>query len=191
MASECEGKQNDQAHRVSRKAGRTVVLESTQDAARIVAALAKIGVGFERWEAAHELAADADEAAVFEAYKADIERLVQAEGYRSKDVVRLSHTHPNREALRAKFLQEHTHPDDEVRFFVEGGATFFLHAPGKVFELYAARGDLIRVPAGAKHWFDTGDKPFFTAIRLFISPAGWEAAYTGDPISERFIPATA
>jgi 1,2-dihydroxy-3-keto-5-methylthiopentene dioxygenase len=152
----------------------------------IAAALSVIRVGFERWEAARELADDADEAAVFEAYGADIERLVRAGGYQSKDIVRLNPAHPGREALRAKFLKEHTHSDDEVRIFVEGGATFFLHAGGKVFELYAERGDLIRVPAGAKHWFDTGEEPHFTAIRLFTSPAGWEANYTGDPISERF-----
>jgi 1,2-dihydroxy-3-keto-5-methylthiopentene dioxygenase len=69
----------------------------------------------------------------------------------------------------------------------EGGATFFLHAGGKVIELYAERGDLIRVPAGARHWFDSGERPSFTAIRLFTSPNGWEATFTGDPIPDRFV----
>ena len=168
------------------EAGRTTPLETTEDPGSIAGALSAIRVGFERWEASRELAADADETAVFEAYKDDVERLVRAGGYQSKDVVKLNPAHPGRAAIRAKFLKEHTHSDDEVRFFVEGGATFYLHAGGKVFELHAGRGDLIRVPACAKHWFDTGEEPDFTAIRLFTSPAGWEANYTDDPISQRF-----
>jgi 1,2-dihydroxy-3-keto-5-methylthiopentene dioxygenase len=167
--------------------GNTAALEVTEDIARITAVLADIGVGFERWQASFQLPPEADETAVLEAYKADIERLERTGGYQSKDVVRLTPDHPDRSALRAKFLAEHTHDDDEVRFFVEGGATFFLHAAGKVIELYCERGDLINVPAGAMHWFDTGEKPFFTAIRLFTSPAGWRAYFTGDAIAERFI----
>ena len=78
-----------------------------------------------------------------------------------------------------------------MRFFVEGGATFFLHAAGKVIALYGERGDLINVPAGAKHWFDTGATPDFTAIRLFTSAGGWQANFTGDPIAARFTATTA
>jgi 1,2-dihydroxy-3-keto-5-methylthiopentene dioxygenase len=166
--------------------GEATPLEASEDAARIAAILAGIGVGFERWQASFQLPPNADGPAVLEAYREDIERLVQKGGYRSKDVVRLKPDHPDKAALRAKFLAEHTHDDDEVRFFVEGAGTFFLHAPGKVIELYCERGDLINVPAGAKHWFDTGEEPFFTAIRLFTSPAGWQANFTGDTIVERF-----
>jgi 1,2-dihydroxy-3-keto-5-methylthiopentene dioxygenase len=47
-------------------------------------------------------------------------------------------------------------------------------------------GDLISVPAGIRHWFDMGPSPRFTAIRLFTSPEGWVARYTGDPIAEAY-----
>lgn len=161
-------------------------LESTRDAARIGDVLAAIGVGYERWQASFALPADADQDTVFKAYQADIERLEKIGGYQSKDVVRLTPAHPDQIALRAKFLAEHSHADDEVRFFVEGGATFFLHGAGKVIELYAERGDLINVPPGAKHWFDSGIEPNFTAIRLFTSADGWEADFTGDAIPNRF-----
>ena len=43
--------------------------------------------------------------------------------------------------------------------------------------------DLIALPAGTTHWFDTGEFPNFTVIRLFITPEGWVARYTGDEIA--------
>ena len=47
-------------------------------------------------------------------------------------------------------------------------------------------GNEISVPAGTQHWFDAGERPRFTAIRLFVSPDGWVAEYTGSAIAERF-----
>ena len=47
-------------------------------------------------------------------------------------------------------------------------------------------GDLISVPAGTRHWFDMGPTPRFTAIRLFTTPAGWVADFTGTPIARSF-----
>ena len=48
------------------------------------------------------------------------------------------------------------------------------------------RNDLIGVPAGIRHWFDMGPAPRFTAIRLFTTPKGWVAKFTGDTIAARF-----
>jgi 1,2-dihydroxy-3-keto-5-methylthiopentene dioxygenase len=88
--------------------------------------------------------------------------------------------------LRAKFLAEHTHDDDEVRFFVEGAGMFYLHADAHVHMVLCERNDLISVPAGMRHWFDMGADPHFTVIRLFTSPEGWVARFTGDSIATRF-----
>jgi 1,2-dihydroxy-3-keto-5-methylthiopentene dioxygenase len=161
-------------------------LEQSRDPAVIAARLAEIGVAYERWRAGKALAAEADDAAVLAAYADDIARLKTEGGYRSVDVIRLNPDHPDCTALRAKFLAEHTHADDEVRFFVEGAARFYLHKAGKVFLFDAEAGDLIRVPAQTAHWFDMGPSPRFTALRLFVSPDGWEAHFTGSPIAERF-----
>ena len=89
-------------------------------------------------------------------------------------------------ALRAKFLAEHTHADDEVRFFVAGSGLFVLHAEGRVYAALCEQDDLISVPAGIRHWFDMGSSPAFTCIRLFNDPAGWVARFTGDDIATRF-----
>jgi len=158
----------------------------TTEGKRIAAVLQTIGVRFERWQAAAPLSRDADDAAVMHAYRADIERLKAERGYQAVDVVRCLPDNPNRHDLRRKFLDEHVHDDDEVRFFVEGAGVFFLRAAGKVHVLLCERGDLLSVPAGTRHWFDMGPAPYFTAIRLFTTPAGWVARFTGDAIAQRF-----
>jgi 1,2-dihydroxy-3-keto-5-methylthiopentene dioxygenase len=160
------------------------VRSRTDDADAIAALLAPIGIGFERWQAPVRLAEDADDAAVVAAYRGDIDRLMAEHGYRSCDVIRLRPDHPDRAALRAKFLAEHVHADDEVRFFVEGSGIFYIHAADAIHALLCTRGDLIAVPKGTRHWFDMGPAPRFTAIRLFADPDGWIASFTGDPIAD-------
>ena len=148
--------------------------------------LAAIGVTFERWQAQAPLTPGAPQAEVLAAYRPEIERLVAERGYLSVDVVSLDPAHPEREALRRKFLAEHTHADDEVRFFVAGSGLFTLHAAGRVYAVLCEQDDLISVPAGLPHWFDMGSAPAFTCIRLFNDPAGWVARFTGDEIAARF-----
>lgn len=157
-----------------------------QDHAEIAARLNAAGVRFERWEAAQPLPAGASQAAVIAAYRGEIDGLMQSNGYRSVDVISMAPDHPDRHALRAKFLNEHTHSEDEVRFFVAGQGLFNLHIGERVYEVLCERGDLISVPADTPHWFDMGPAPAFTAVRLFTNPEGWVAQMTGAAIAERF-----
>jgi len=160
------------------------VRSQSSDMRAIAVALAPLGVKLERWQASVELPGTADDDAVIAAYRADIGRLMAEGGYRSCDVIRLLPNNPQRDVMRAKFLDEHTHADDEVRFFVEGSGVFYIHGPDAVYALECTRDDLISVPKGTRHWFDMGPEPRLTAIRLFISPEGWVAAFTGDPIAK-------
>ena len=45
-------------------------------------------------------------------------------------------------------------------------------------------GDLIRVPAGTRHWFDMEVHQRFA--RFFSNTEGWVAQFSGDPIADRF-----
>ena len=103
--------------------------------AAIAEGLGKIGVRFERWETRHSLKPGASQDEVFAAYREDIDRLVNEYGFKSVDVVSIAPDHPQREELRAKFLDEHTHQEDEVRFFVAGTGLFFLHVGDKVMQI--------------------------------------------------------
>jgi len=148
--------------------------------------LAKIGVLFERWQATKELDEHAGQDEVIEAYRAPIDRLMQRFGFKSVDVISIAPDNPQREAMRDKFLHEHTHDDFETRFFVEGEGLFNIHKDGKVYALHCCKGDLLNLPANTTHWFDMGPQPNLKAIRLFTTPEGWLATFTGDRIADRF-----
>lgn len=157
---------------------------TTSDPAQIADLLGKVGVHFERWKASAELPEGATQEQVIAAYQSEVDRLSAAAGYQSVDVIRLTPDNPKKAELRAKFLDEHTHDEDEVRFFVEGSGAFYLHLGDKVYQVVCTRDDLLSVPAGTLHWFDMGPEPRFTCIRLFTTPEGWVAKFTGDKISE-------
>ena len=126
--------------------------------------------------------------AIMAAYRADIDRLVEANGFRSVDVVSIAPDNPNREEMRRKFLDEHFH--------VLGGRrgallrrrlrAVHLHVDGKVYEVLCEAGDLIAVPDRTTHWFDMGPQPSFIAIRFFTEPDGWVGHFTGSDIAQRF-----
>lgn len=156
------------------------------DHAEMARELAALNVRFEKWEANQPFAADADQATVLAAYHDDVERLNKEYGFQSVDVVSLRPDHPQKDEFRAKFLNEHTHDDFEVRFFVDGQGMFYLHANGKVYTVLCTQGDLISVPEGVTHWFDMGENPSFKCIRFFTTPEGWVGHFTGSGIDQQF-----
>jgi 1,2-dihydroxy-3-keto-5-methylthiopentene dioxygenase len=162
------------------------LLEEYRDGEDISRTLGNIGVRFERWRADTLLAPDADQETVLAAYREPVQRLMEEYGFQSVDVVSLNPDHPERETFRNKFLAEHTHGDFEVRFFVAGSGLFYLHVDAKVYLVLCEQGDLISVPANTTHWFDMGSAPCFKCIRLFTTPEGWVANFTGSDIAGRF-----
>ena len=161
-------------------------LIDTDDRAVITQELQAAGVRFEKWLAAFEVQKSSTHAEILKAYDADIKRLMREDGYQAVDVVRMVPDHPEKKVFRQKFLSEHTHEEDEVRFFVGGQGLFCLNIQGYVYMVLCVQGDLISVPDGVTHWFDMGENPDFTAIRLFNNPSGWVANFTGDPIAQNF-----
>jgi len=161
-------------------------LATHTDHADIAAELKQVGVRFEQWDASQPIAPGASQDDVIAAYRTDIDRLMAEEGYQAVDVISLKPDHPDRATLRQKFLSEHTHSEDEVRFFVAGAGQFTLHINGKVYDVLCEQGDLIGVPDGTRHWFDMSEAPYFVAIRLFTNKDGWVAQFTGEDIAQRF-----
>lgn len=166
------------------------VLVRTEDITEIAAELAPHNIRIERW-ATVPLAGDAGQEEVLAAYASEVERLSAEGPYPLVDVVRMV---PNdidpewpakAEAARTKFLNEHTHDEDEIRFFVEGAGCFYLHLGDKVYAVVCTAGDLMSVPAGTTHWFDMGTRPHFCAIRFFQEEDGWVAGFTGSEIASR------
>ncbi|WP_148862404.1 1,2-dihydroxy-3-keto-5-methylthiopentene dioxygenase [Marinobacter fonticola] len=156
----------------------------TEEPAKIQQLLNEQGVRFEQWPT-RDLPANASQDDILDAYADDVSQLKQECGFQTADVVSLSADNPNKDAARKKFLDEHTHSEDEVRFFVRGQGLFYLHFGEKVYAVLCQKNDLISVPDGTRHWFDMGPEPEFTCIRLFSNPDGWVASFTGEDIASR------
>ncbi len=146
------------------------------------------GIFFDQWFCDVEFEDHASTEEILAAYHSDLDPFMKNGGYQTADVISINSLTENYEAIRAKFLAEHTHSEDEIRFFVDGQGLFWFHLENEdVFNLLCERGDLISVPAGTKHWFDAGEThPFVKAIRIFIDMSGWIPQYTESSLEQQF-----
>lgn len=161
--------------------------ESTVDVDAIATFLASKGIAFSRWSCDAPLAEGCSDDDILAAYRAPLDAFMAAEGYNTCDVIAVDAETPNLPALRDKFLKEHTHDEDEVRFFVEGKGLFWFNH-GEVFSLLLEAGDFVSVPAGYRHWFDLTAEPRLKAIRIFKSVEGWVPHYTESGIDSQYNP---
>lgn len=146
------------------------------------------GIFFDQWHCGVEFKDTASQQEILEAYAEDLNPFMEKGGYLTADVISINSLTENYEAIRNKFLAEHTHSEDEIRFFVDGQGLFWFNLENEpVFNLLCEKGDLISVPAGTKHWFDAGEtNPFVKAIRIFIDMSGWIPEYTGSSLEEKY-----
>src|SRR5919199_996746 len=141
--------------------------------------LAGIGIDYERWEPAHNVADDAGAEEILAAYAGEIDRLKSQGGYVTADVIDVGPKTPGLEEMLAKFRREHWHDEDEVRFIIRGRGLFHINSKtGAVLAIEVEAGDLSRVPRGTLHWFNLCTDRRIRAIRLFQDTAGWMPHYT-------------
>jgi 1,2-dihydroxy-3-keto-5-methylthiopentene dioxygenase len=150
--------------------------------------LAQYGVFFEQWNCEVHFDYSASQEEILAAYAKDLKPFMAEGGYQTADVISINALTPNYDAIRAKFLAEHIHDEDEIRFFVDGQGLFWFHLDtAPVFNVLCQRGDLISVPTGTKHWFDAGsENPFVKAIRIFTDISGWTPHYTQSGIETSY-----
>jgi 1,2-dihydroxy-3-keto-5-methylthiopentene dioxygenase len=164
----------------------------TDDAGRITSELATRGIVFDRRPIASDIDAGGPAERILADHADQVAAINSDDRFRHIDVAALrpDHSDPGWQAAaataRSKFLAEHRHAEDEVRFFVAGRACFYLHLEPEVYAVVCESGDLLTVPAGTRHWFDMGSDPDFAAIRFFEQADGWIGDFTGDPIGQRF-----
>lgn len=146
------------------------------------------GIFFDQWTCDVVFDDTASQEDILKAYEKDLKPFMDQGGYQTADVISINKLTENYDAIRAKFLAEHIHTEDEIRFFVDGQGLFWFNLETEpVFNLLCEKGDLISVPEGTKHWFDAGEtNPFVKAIRIFIDMSGWVPHYTGTEIEKRY-----
>jgi 1,2-dihydroxy-3-keto-5-methylthiopentene dioxygenase len=151
--------------------------------------LASIGIEYERWEPAADVASDVSAEQVLNAYAPQIDELKRRGGYVTADVIDVNPETTGLDAMLAKFNIEHRHDEDEVRYIVAGRGLFHIHPQsGPVVALEVEAGDLIRVPRGTLHWFDLCGERRIRAIRLFQDVSGWTPHYTHSGIDRGYEP---
>jgi 1,2-dihydroxy-3-keto-5-methylthiopentene dioxygenase len=162
----------------------------TEDPEKITDLLKQLGVRFNRWEL-KDLPDEPTSDEVLDAYRSEVDRVIDAEGYIKVDAVRLTPSddpqwQEQATAAREKFLSEHTHDDDEDRFFARGAGVFYLHVGDKIYGVLCEAGDLLSVPAKTVHWFDMGTRPDFVSIRFFHDDDGWVGDFLGTDTAAKF-----
>ncbi len=143
---------------------------------------------FEQWTCDVTFDDKATQEQIIDAYAKDLLPFMEKGGYKTADVINMYPRMENYEAIRAKFLSEHIHTEDEIRFFVDGQGLFWFNLETEpVFNLLCESGDLISVPAGTKHWFDAGEtRPFVKTIRIFTDTTGWTPHYTNGGTEKKY-----
>lgn len=150
--------------------------------------LKKRGIDFTKWVADADFDTDASQEVILAAYAHELKPFMDKHGFQTADVINVHPGIEGIEAIREKFLKEHTHSEDEVRFFVGGEGKFWFHLENEVFNILCKSGDFISVPAGYKHWFDLAPKYSVKAIRIFSNQEGWVPNYTGSGIDKKYNP---
>jgi 1,2-dihydroxy-3-keto-5-methylthiopentene dioxygenase len=161
---------------------------SNSDPKEILEFFNERGLYFDQWQCDVVFEDTATQEDILQAYSKDLFPFMENGGYETADVISINSLTENYEAIRKKFIAEHTHTEDEIRFFVDGQGIFWFNLENEpVFNLLCEKGDLISVPAGTKHWFDAGESnPFVKAIRIFIDMSGWVPYYTASGIELEF-----
>ena len=151
--------------------------------------LEPFGIHYECWDVAGRVPQDATDEQILAAYHDEIERLKQAGGFVTADVINVGPETPGLDEMLAKFDKEHIHTEDEVRFTIEGNGVFHIHPDdGPVFSITVSSGDLINVPKNTRHWFNLCSDKTIRCIRLFEDKSGWTPHYVDDGVHSRYEP---
>lgn len=143
----------------------------------------------EKWEANTPLADDADQETILKAYSHELKPFMEKYGFQTADVINVHPKTDNLMAIREKFMKEHRHSDDEIRFFVDGEGIFWFHLDNdEVLAVTCSAGDFMSVPKNFRHWFDLHPNYFVKAIRIFSNMEGWVPNYTGSGVDQKYNP---
>ncbi len=111
-------------------------------------------------------------------YQPTMDGLKNKNGYIEQDTVELKPTMPNLEEICNKFVDEHRHDEDEIRFVLLGEGIFDIRSgKDQWMRVKVEQGDLIVVPAGRYHRFTLTEKKNIRCVRLFKDKSGWVPSY--------------
>ncbi|HJT24131.1 MAG TPA: cupin domain-containing protein [bacterium] len=115
------------------------------------------------------------------AYTPPLQSIMKDNGYVTMDQVKMWAEMPNFQALCDKFVGEHLHTDDEVRFVLAGSGVFEIRSQDdRWMKIIVEPQDFISVPANRYHRFYLTDEKKIQCVRLFKDQSGWAPFYRKD-----------
>lgn len=174
------------ALRIYRDIDMTNLLFSSHNPDSINQQLDALGVGFTQWPLDDAINHQSCQQQIIRAYQANIDSLSNEHGYDVVEVIDMTAEHPDANIRRADLIREHIKTTGEVYFFAGGEGLLSLHIEHKVIEVLCQSGDVIQVPARTQQWFDIGNNPTCTIIRLAKKTDNDLPQYTGSNIAERY-----
>lgn len=147
--------------------------------------LAEFGVRFEQWTNVSVMPGlHMKDEEIMSLYLEPIERVKRELGYTQVDIATMRPDDAFAISVRGRYLSEHLHDEDEVRFFLSGNVLVYIHVNQKIHILECTRGDFIVIPKGIKHWMDIGPKPEYSVIRWFNSKNAFKNQFTESYVAE-------
>jgi len=147
--------------------------------------LAEFGIRFEQWTNLSLLPGlSIPDEEILTLYNKQIDKVKRELGYPHVDIATIKPGDAFSISVRGRYLSEHTHDEDEVRFFLSGSALVYIHVNQKIHILECTRGDFIVIPSGIKHWIDIGPKPEFSVIRWFKTKNAFKNNFTEGYVAE-------
>jgi 1,2-dihydroxy-3-keto-5-methylthiopentene dioxygenase len=160
---------------------------TTSDLSAIQNILAAHGIMIAKWEASKVLTNDSTQEEILAAYEHELTPYMKTNGYTVADVINVHPKTENVLAIREKFIKEHTHSEDEIRFFIDGTGKFWFHLDNEeILCVTCERGDFMSVPKNFRHWFDLAPEYSVKAIRIFSNMEGWVPNYTNSGIDNTY-----
>lgn len=112
-------------------------------------------------------------------YKTDgvLDKIKKERGYDYEDEFACTEEHLVKYEKELKaFYTEHLHPDDEIRFLLDGSGFFDVRDQNdRWIRIAAVAGDMLVIPAGIYHRFTMDKGNYIKAKRLFTGGPVWTA----------------
>lgn len=144
----------------------------------IAATLAEQGVRFEQRELAERIRPGTAVEEVLATLGSQLDAVKG--GLAVVEALSVNPEHPQKEELRAGWIDERRHTGEGVYFFVSGRGLLNLRIGEYVYALVGERGDLVGVPARAAHWLDIGEQPNLLLLQWFANEDGRTVEFTDD-----------
>lgn len=135
----------------------------------IASTLAAVGVQFTQLPVAVPVQAGSAVEEVIAACRVQLDQLMSEQGFASFDVLS-QRTEPRyQHGPRTSLPTAQRYGVAHLHYCLAGRGLLCLHIDDYVYALLCEKNDLVHLPAATLHWFDTGEQPRVTLLRLFDS----------------------